>query len=181
MITKHTSASFGLTPHGAIDRILTSYNYHTKFICGRSMAREGAWYGTSLGPILPIWFNVNPTMDMRLLHSLLSAGWNYIPIPKLQRCNRWSLGIDKWLNPTLHWACDYLSMLGLTLKNMLVKGLPVSLSHKGCYKFESVLQNNKSALVQEMSYRVPGLNMLNIIPINLTDYTWVLGQIIGTK
>ena len=39
-------------------------------------------------------------------------GWNYLSIPKLQRCNRWSLGMDKWFHPTLYWACDYLSMLG---------------------------------------------------------------------
>ena len=25
----------------------------------------------------------------------LSVGWNYLYIPKLQLCNRWSLGIDK--------------------------------------------------------------------------------------
>ena len=35
--------------------------------------------------------------------------------PKLQRCNRWILGMDKWLHPTLYCACDYLSMLELKL------------------------------------------------------------------
>ena len=39
--------------------------------------------------------------------------WNYLSIPKLQRGNRWSLGMDKSFNPTFPWACDYLSMLGL--------------------------------------------------------------------
>ena len=38
-------------------------------------------------------------------------GWNYLSIPKLQRCNRWSLGMDKWFYPTFYWARDYLSML----------------------------------------------------------------------
>ena len=37
-------------------------------------------------------------------------GWNYLPIPKLQWCNHWSLGMDKYFYPTLCWACDYLSM-----------------------------------------------------------------------
>ena len=40
-------------------------------------------------------------------------GWNYLSIPKLQRCNRWSLGMDKWFYPTFYWARDYLSMLVL--------------------------------------------------------------------
>ena len=37
---------------------------------------------------------------------------------KLQRFNRWSLGMDKWFHPTLYWACDYLSMLGLKLNHV---------------------------------------------------------------
>ena len=44
-------------------------------------------------------------------------GWNYLSIPKLQRCNRWSLGMDKYFHHTFYQACDYLSMLGLTLLN----------------------------------------------------------------
>ena len=35
-------------------------------------------------------------------------GWNYLSILKLQRCNRWSLGMDKWFHPTQYWACDNL-------------------------------------------------------------------------
>ena len=41
--------------------------------------------------------------------------WNYLSIPKLQRCNRWSLGMDMSFHSTLCWQCDYLSMLGLKL------------------------------------------------------------------
>ena len=44
-------------------------------------------------------------------------GWNYLSIPRLQRCIRWSLGIDKYFHPTLYWACDYLSMVGLKLNH----------------------------------------------------------------
>ena len=39
----------------------------------------------------------------------------YFSIPKLQRCNRWSLGMDKWFHCRLYWACYYLSMLQLKL------------------------------------------------------------------
>ena len=49
-------------------------------------------------------------------------GWNYLSIPKLQRCNRWSLGMDKWFHPTLYHACDYLSMLGLGLNHVSKRG-----------------------------------------------------------
>ena len=49
-------------------------------------------------------------------------GWNYLSFPKLQRCNRWSLGMDKWFHPTLYQACDYLSMLGLKLNHVSKRG-----------------------------------------------------------
>ena len=56
-------------------------------------------------------------MDKRL-HPLWNVGWNYLSIPKLQRMNRWSLGMDKELHITLNWTCDYLSMLGLKLQHV---------------------------------------------------------------
>ena len=49
-------------------------------------------------------------------------GWNYLSIPKLQQCNRWSLGMDKLFHPTLHCACDYLSMMGLKLFHVNKRG-----------------------------------------------------------
>ena len=43
-------------------------------------------------------------------------GWKYLSIPKLQRRNHWSLGMNiKLFNPKLYGVCDYLSMLGLKL------------------------------------------------------------------
>ena len=51
-------------------------------------------------------------MDKQL-HSLISVRWNYLSISKLQRCNRWSLGMDKQFHPTLYWKCEHLIMLGL--------------------------------------------------------------------
>ena len=38
-----------------------------------------------------------------------------LSIPKLQRSKRWSLWMDESFDPTLYWACDYLSMLGFKL------------------------------------------------------------------
>ena len=51
-------------------------------------------------------------------------GWNYSSISKFQRCNRWSLGMDKYCYLTLCWACGYLSMLELKL-NHVSKGSQV--------------------------------------------------------
>ena len=41
--------------------------------------------------------------------------WHYVSILKLQRCNRWSLIIEKQSHPTLCDICDYLSVLRLNL------------------------------------------------------------------
>ena len=49
-------------------------------------------------------------------------GWNYLSIPKLQRCNRWSLGMDKLFRRRLYQACNYLSMLGLQLNHVSKRG-----------------------------------------------------------
>ena len=56
--------------------------------------------------------NFNSCMD-NWSHPLYSVGWNYLSIPKLQRCNRWSLGMDKQFHPTLYWTCGFLFMLAL--------------------------------------------------------------------
>ena len=49
-------------------------------------------------------------------------GLNYLSIPKLQRCNRWSLGMDKKFHPIVYNECDYLSMLGLKLNPVSKRG-----------------------------------------------------------
>ena len=48
--------------------------------------------------------------------------WNYLSIPKLQRCNRWSFGMDKSFHPTVYIVCDYFSMLGLKLNHVCKRG-----------------------------------------------------------
>ena len=45
-------------------------------------------------------------------------GWNYLSIPKLQRCNRWSLGMDKQFHRTLYNGCNYLCMSGVKLNHV---------------------------------------------------------------
>ena len=49
-------------------------------------------------------------------------GWNYLSIPKLQRCNRWSLGMDKLFHPILYNGYYYLSMPGLKLNHVSKRG-----------------------------------------------------------
>ena len=42
--------------------------------------------------------------------------WNYLSIPKLQRCSRWSLWMGKWFPSSIYNGCDYSSTLGLDLQ-----------------------------------------------------------------
>ena len=42
-------------------------------------------------------------------------GWNYLFTPKLQWCNRWSLGKYELFHPTFHNGCNNLIMLRLQL------------------------------------------------------------------
>ena len=51
-----------------------------------------------------------------------SVGWNYLSIPKLQRYNGWSLGMDTEFHLTLYRACDYLSMLRFKLNHVSKRG-----------------------------------------------------------
>ena len=57
-------------------------------------AYKRIWQNSFLGPLLLTLFNLNPGID-KLVRPLYSVGWKYLSITKLQRCNRWSLGIDK--------------------------------------------------------------------------------------
>ena len=46
------------------------------------------------GALLLRWINFSPRMHEQI-HPLKSVGWNYWSLPKLEQCNRWSLGMDK--------------------------------------------------------------------------------------
>ena len=44
--------------------------------------------------------------------------WNYLSIPKLQRCNRWSFVMDKSFHRTLYWPCNNVFMQILILTHV---------------------------------------------------------------
>ena len=50
--------------------------------------------------------------------------WDEITYPFPNFC--WSLGMDKLFHPTIYWAYNYLSMMGLKL--IQVKGAPVEVN-----------------------------------------------------
>ena len=56
--------------------------------------------------------------------------WDEVAYPFLYFSgpNRWSLGMVRWFHPTLFWACDYLSMLGLKLIHVSKRGHSYSYS-----------------------------------------------------
>ena len=54
----------------------------------------------------------------KLSHTLWSRGRNSLSIPKLQRCNHWSLGMDMYFRPIRYWTDDYLSMLRIKLDHV---------------------------------------------------------------
>ena len=65
--------------------------------------------------------------------SIIKYGWNYVSIPKLERCSRWSLVKDKLFHPTLYHGCNYLSMLGLKVIHVIKRGsccLPLRVVHR---------------------------------------------------
>ena len=59
--------------------------------------------------------------------------WNYLSIPKLQRCNRWSVEF----HPTVYNGCSYLSMLGLNL-NHVGKRVPRSVGEIRWFSYRNM-------------------------------------------
>ena len=110
----------------SLNKLCHSWSYIQSACWRVSLESQGnAWYCFGsvccLGPLLLTCFSVIPSMDKQL-HPLYGVGWNYLSIPKLQRCSYWILGIDKKFHLTLYWACDYLSMLGLKLNHVSKRG-----------------------------------------------------------
>ena len=113
---------------------LPSYRCNLKWAKRRHFQDDISIFGSSLkstsdytryskirGVFILTRINVNPSM-YKWLHQLYSVGWNYKCIPKLQRCNRWSLGTDSWFHPTPHWVCDYLCIRGLNVIHLGKRG-----------------------------------------------------------
>ena len=63
------------------------------------------------------WFGLIliPTLISNLSHVQLNVGWKCLSIPKLQRSNCWSLGMNKYRHNTFYNRWNYLSILGLKL------------------------------------------------------------------
>ena len=82
-------------------------------ICRRFNTTKGFSYWQEVSAI-PSWTTNNTYYNV--------CGETIYPFPKFQRCNSRSLGMGKHFHPTLFWAPDYLSMLGLVLNlvNILV-------------------------------------------------------------
>ena len=60
-------------------------------------------------PFYQHWLTLVPAWISNHIH-YKNVRWNNLFIPKLQRCNRWCLGMDKLFHVTLY--CDYFSMVG---------------------------------------------------------------------
>ena len=64
-----------------------------------------------LGPLLQTWINLKWT---QYLHTLWSVRWNFLSIPKLQRCNCCSLGMGKVISS--HTLLDMWSLIHTGIK-----------------------------------------------------------------
>ena len=73
-------------------------------------------------------------------------GWNHLSIHKLQRCNHWSLGMDKLFHPAFYNWCNYISMLGSKL-------IHVSKGGHWCRKYTSL---PRPCLLREMACHLFG-------------------------
>ena len=95
------------------------------------------------------WFKWFPNAGLNNLHiyRYTEVIYGYC-ISWLQRRSRLGLGKDKWFHPTIHWACDYLSMLGLKLIDVRKKAPKISMSQMPCksipeYKYKSDGRSDK--------------------------------------
>ena len=61
--------------------------------------------------------NIKPSANITFVQikCLTTAPWNYLSIPKFQRCGCWSSESDEQFIPTLFCTLNYLSMSGLRL------------------------------------------------------------------
>ena len=101
-----------------------------------SRDKHAAW------TLLLTWTNLNPSMN-KWLYPLKCVGWNYLSIPKPQRCNRWRLRMEKKFHPTLYLACDYLSVPGLKVMHVSKSG-PCGLEFLELNSFHLILNKCNS-------------------------------------
>ena len=68
--------------------------WYENFVWKKLAMNNNRIWNSYLWHLLLTWLNFNHGMNKKL-HPLQSAWWNHSSIPKLQRYNRWSLGMDK--------------------------------------------------------------------------------------
>ena len=110
VIMTHTLEITSLTPE---QQDFEGYLKDMDQICRRINTTKGFFYWQE-------WSAIQSWTTNNTYHNV--CGETIYPFPKFQRCNRRSLGMGKHFHPTLFWAPDYLSMLGLVLNlvNILV-------------------------------------------------------------
>ena len=80
----------------------------------------------------------------------------YHPTSTMQRCNRWSLGMDKQFYPTLYRVCDNLIMLWFKLNHVSKKGpgvIPVK-QPQVCGKNRPVTKTHKNTTNEILCIRL---------------------------
>ena len=84
-----------------------------------TLSRPLRRHRNAMAPFINMDYLSSPKLIMDMWsHVQQNAGWNYLSIPKLQRCIRWSLGMGTLSYPTLSNGFNYLSMLGSRLNHV---------------------------------------------------------------
>ena len=154
IITDQLGSSYGLTRHGAIDRIFTSYDYHTQFISGRSMMQAGASF---VAPILAL-------SNKSCCNSRSVYGWRFLYL----------VSIDLLRNPTYHnepIALMYWSRSNVSIRSMLNS----ITAHWGPNKMVDILQMFDDTF--EWYFKVVGAVTRTKDPLISIDIKWSLVRI----
>ena len=115
-------------------------------------------------------------------------GWNYLSIPKLQRCNRWSLGMDRKFHPIHYNGCNYLSMLGLKINHVSKRGHS-SFNHCWeimhtkvckCVRYMDVCIHQENNITENKPPWILLQTILFYKTINLSLYNWKYSLLVFT-
>ena len=92
------------------------------------------------------------------------VGWNYLSIPKLQRCGCWSLGMSEWYNLKRYWSCGYLSMLALKLIRLTRWATGRKSFHHWCLSAIAKLSNQTVVGIRRWIYNYIPYKAADVIP-----------------
>ena len=77
-----------------------------------------------------------------VITSITKCGIKLSSIHKLQRLNRWTLGMDEVFHPTLYWVYDYLSMQGINIIHFDKKEVPWNNNYdENCTVVDHIFRN----------------------------------------